>query len=103
VSLTLRISPEAEEQAEYLGEWWREHRPAARSLKDLLAETFAAIESAPNGSPVYATIDGEVVRYRMIKSTPYAAFYYVDAGREVAVIISVWSLQRGERPPVRVR
>ena len=103
MSLTLRVSFEAEEQVEYLSAWWREHRSSARSLRDLLADTLAAIQSAPHGSPVYAKIDGEVVRYRMVESTPYAAFYFVDAQQAAVVVLSVWSRQRGEGPPLRVR
>jgi len=103
VKVRVRIEPEAEQQAEDLMAWWREHRPAARSLKEQLREAFDVIADAPNAAPVYTEIAGEIVRRLEIRKTPYAVYYYVDEGRAEAVVISVWSGMRGHGPPLSVK
>jgi plasmid stabilization system protein ParE len=103
VRVTVRIEEEAEHQAEYLSAWWREHRTAARPLKEQLREAFDRIAAAPYLPAVYTELEGTPIRRLGIKRTPYAVYYYVDEAKSEAVVISIWSGQRGEGPPLRVR
>lgn len=103
MKVKVRIEPEAEQQAEDLIAWWREHRPAAKSLREQLREAFDRIMTAPYAAPVYEKVEGEDVRRLLIRSTPYAVYYYVDETAATARVISLWSGQRGEGPPLKVR
>ena len=96
MKVSVRIEPEAEHQIEHLGAWWRANRPAAQSLKRLLRITYDRIASAPLAAPVYTELEGRTIRRVLIKKTPYMVYYYVDEDRREAVLISVWSAQRGE-------
>ena len=103
MKVKVRIEPEAEQQAEDLIAWWREQRPAAKSLREHLRKAFGSIMTAPCAAPVYEKVDGEDVRRLLIRSTPYAVYYYVNVTAAEAVVISFWSGQRGEGPPLKVR
>ncbi len=96
--VSVRIEPEAEAEVEELIAWWRDHRPSARSVKQLLRAALERIAVAANAAPVYAEIDGETVRRVQVKTTPYLVYYYVDSAGGEAVVISVWSGQRGKGP-----
>ena len=52
---------------------------------------------------MYTELDGMPIRRFGIKKTPYAVYYYVDEAKKEAVVISVWSGQRGKGPPLNVR
>ena len=103
MKLKVRIEAEAEAQIAQLDAWWREHRTAATSLKELLAETFQKMAEAPYAAPVYLEVGGEQVRRRGIKTTPYAVYYWIDKQRGDIAVISIWSTQRGRGPALKVR
>ncbi|MCK5687754.1 type II toxin-antitoxin system RelE/ParE family toxin [Myxococcota bacterium] len=98
MKVSVRIEPEAEAQVEELAWWWEQNRPAAVSLKSRLREVFNRIALAPHAAPVYGKYGGVEIRRIRVKTTPYLVYYFVDTAKSEAVIVSLWSSQRGEGP-----
>ncbi len=97
--VSVRIEPTAERQLELLAAWWREKRPAARSLKQQVREAYTRIRSVPHGGSIYTEIEGKTIRRVQIKRTPYVLYYCVDENE--VEIISAWSAERGSEPPLQ--
>lgn len=103
MSLPVRIERAAELHAAELKAWWKHNRRAARPLKKLLRDAFKRIGDAPYVPAVFERIDDIDVRRVAIKTTPYYAYYCVDEEASAAVVIAIWSAQRGEGPVLRPR
>ena len=101
MKVSVKLTPEAEIQIEELAAWWREKRSSAPSLKRQLSMALRGISRFPRGAPVYLTLDDVEVRRVRVKKTPSMIYYYVDVDSMTAFVISVWSAQRGEDPPLK--
>jgi plasmid stabilization system protein ParE len=96
--MTIRFARRALIEAEKIGAWWREHRPAASDLFEAeLAAALAQIATAPtSGAPYSATnLDAPVRRILLRKTAVHV--YYADVGQSV-VIVSLWGARRRRGP-----
>ena len=73
------------------------------SAKKLLEDAFKRIGDAPYVPAVFERIDAIDVRRVAITTTPYYAYYYVDETANAAIVIAIWSAQRGHGPVLRPR
>ncbi len=92
------IEPSAQAQARELAKWWKANRRSSRTtVKKSLREVAKELEELPHRYAEY--VDREV-RRRRHRGTPYYAFYEVDEEATEVRIVAVWSLMRGDGPPL---
>ena len=98
--MIVELAPRAVREAERCARWWRENRPAARTLFD--EELRAAIEqirTAPQLGSVYHAMRGREHRRVLLPQTRYHVYYRVT-GPDRARVVCVWSAVRGRGPKV---
>jgi plasmid stabilization system protein ParE len=96
--MNLRLSPEAEQQAEDCDAWWRENRKDARDLfARELAATFAQLANTPKIGVVWNGVRGRPVRRFLMPRTRHHVYYELEASGGV-IIHAIWGAPR-ERAP----
>jgi plasmid stabilization system protein ParE len=100
VTVSVRITPEAESQAREIHAWWRANRRSAPDLfLDELASAIELLAEAPLLGRPYRLSPVSGVRRLLLRATRYH-LYYLVTNNEVA-ILAVWHGGRGARPPLR--
>lgn len=95
--MRLLVAPEAAAQAEAIGRWWRENRPAAPDLfASELESALAALLVAPRlGAAVeHPTVSG--LRRVLLRATRFHVYYRLRT--EEVQVVAVWSALRGRGP-----
>lgn len=96
--MRLELAPRAVREAERCAHWWREHRPAARTLfEDELSTALRRIRSAPLIGNVYEAVGGREYRRLLMPETHYHVYYRVVRS-DLVRILAVWSAVRGRGP-----
>ncbi len=93
----VRVSPEADEDARRIDEWWRENRPDSPELfVEELADVFVLLASSPFAGRRYPSKVAGVRRVHL-RATRHHVYYRVE-GDDV-VILRVWGSikERGPR------
>ncbi len=96
--MNLELAPRALREAERCAGWWREHRPAARTLfENELRDALDQIRNSPHLGSVYEVVGGREYRRVLMPETRYHVYYrLVGSGR--VRIVAVWSAVRGRGP-----
>ena len=100
MSLSVRTTPEADDQIREADSWWRANRAASPNLfADELAGSFDIIANTPNIGRLYRHSPVPGTRRVLLKSTRYHVYYapHVDDVR----VLAVWHARRGLGPPLR--
>lgn len=96
--MKLDLAPRAVREAERCAAWWREHRPAARTLfEEELRAALDQLRGAPHVGGVYEMVGGREYRRLLMPETRYHVYYRVVAPDHVRVL-AVWSAVRGRGP-----
>lgn len=96
--MKLELAPRAAWEAERCAGWWREHRPAARTLfGEELRAALDQIRSAPHVGSVYEAVGGREYRRLLMPEMRYHV-YYRRAGPDHVRVLAVWSAVRGRDP-----
>jgi plasmid stabilization system protein ParE len=94
----LELAPRAVRDAERCAAWWRENRPAARTLSEHeLRAALDWIRDAPLLGGIYEVVGGREYRRTLMAETPYHVYYRV-AGPELVRVLAIWSAVRGRGP-----
>jgi len=97
--MKLVFTPEAEQQASAMDDWWREHRPDARDLfARELAEARELIAAAPGIGVTYATRSGKTARRVLLPKTRNHVYFEIDGERDVVIVLAVWGAPRRRGP-----
>jgi plasmid stabilization system protein ParE len=97
--VNVRFSPRARRRVKVVAKWWRENRPAVPTLfEDELIAAVERLRSLPTRGPVYATVDGVIIRRLLLPRTEQHVFYGMDEEGLVIVIHTVWGARRGRGP-----
>ena len=101
MSVRIRITPEAEAQAESAAAWWRGNRPGAPALfGDELAGALTLLSAAPEAGPRYRRRGVPGLRRLLLPRTRYHVYYLYDAEAGVCMVAAVWGAVRGRGPRV---
>jgi plasmid stabilization system protein ParE len=85
-------------EAERHARWWRENRPAARTLfEEELRAALEQIRTIPNLGSTYRAMPGLEHRRVLMPKTAYHVYYRIVRPNLVR-IVSVWSAVRGREP-----
>lgn len=96
--MRLELAPRAIDEAERCARWWRENRPAARTLfDDELRDALDQIRLHPHLGSVYEAVPGLEHRRVLMPETRHHVYYRV-VGAERVRVVSVWSAYRGRGP-----
>jgi plasmid stabilization system protein ParE len=96
----LEIAPRALRDAERCARWWRENRPAARSLfLDELRRALDQIRAAPQLGSAYEVVRGREHRRVLMPVTRHHVYYRVVDPQRVRVV-AIWSAVRGRGPRI---
>lgn len=93
------VSATARRHIEELIDWWNENRPDARvRVETIFGDTLAAIAKHPEQSQRHP----KRPRYRswLMQGTPYRVFFRIERETNTARVVAVWSMRRGEEPPL---
>jgi plasmid stabilization system protein ParE len=94
------VTPEAQDQARTIGDWWRKERPAAPDLfLEELTAAFALLSNTPLAGRRYPHATVAEVRRVLLRSSRYHVYYRAQA--EDVVVLAVWSAVRGSGPELR--
>lgn len=97
--LQLEIPAHVRLQIFDLIDWWDENTDVGSEyLEKKLEQVFTMLCELPNVGTDYSEREG--VRKFPVQGTPYHVFFEVDEKNDVLLIVAVWSLTRGEKPPV---
>jgi plasmid stabilization system protein ParE len=97
--MNVRFTPEADEQADTIDVWWREHRPSAPGLfARELADAWALVAANPKIGTVYTLLDGEPVRKVYMPRTRHHVYYTYNQDDGEIVIHAVWGAPKGRGP-----
>lgn len=96
--MKLELAPRAVREADRCAQWWREHRPAARTLfEDELRAALTQIRTAPRLGSIYETVGGREYRRVLMPETSHHVYYRV-VGHDLVRVLAVWSAVRGRSP-----
>lgn len=97
--MKVRFTQRAQRRAKLVAEWWRQHRPVAPALfEEELAGLVGKRVERPTVGIVYQTLDGQVIRRRLMPRTAQHVYYSVDESNLTIVIHAVWGARRGRDP-----
>ena len=97
--MKVRVTPEAEEQAEAIDAWWRDNRLDARELfVRELADAKALVAASPKVGTVYTMLDEQPVRKVFMPKTRHHLYYTYNQDQGEVVIHAVWGAPRKRGP-----
>ena len=97
--MNVRLTPDAEEQAEASDSWWREDRKEARDLfARELAASKAQLVSTPKIGIVYAVVRGQPVRKFLMPRTRHHIFYAIDPETGDIIVHAIWGAPKEHGP-----
>ena len=96
------FTTEADEQADAMDVWWREHRPTARGLfARELAEAVLLLGNIPTLGTRYLTRSGRELRRLLLPKTKNHVYFEADLEQQLVTIHAVWGAPRGRGPILR--
>lgn len=100
MTIEIRVSPQAVEQAKAAQQWWETNRAAAPSLlHDELAAGLELLAQLPEIGPPYPNERVPGVRRLLLRKCQYHIYYVYDAGGPgLVVVLALWSSRRGRGP-----
>jgi plasmid stabilization system protein ParE len=97
--MKVRFTPEAEEQADEIDTWWRQHRKDARDLfARELADMKALLMSMPKFGTVYTILDGQPVRKALMPRTRHHVYYTANTAEGLIIVHAVWGAPKEGGP-----
>ncbi|MCK6586212.1 MAG: type II toxin-antitoxin system RelE/ParE family toxin [Polyangiaceae bacterium] len=104
MTVRIRVTPEAEAQAKAAKMWWRANRRLAPAMfRQELAGAFQLLRDAPEVGSLYRGIsDIPSVRRLALLQTRHHIYYVYDARADMVIVLAVWSMLRGNPPPLRL-
>jgi hypothetical protein len=98
----VKVTREADEQARFMGRWWRAHR---KKSPQLFAEEFRSAKLLLAEDPYAGTeyVNDEVpgVWRLLMPGTRNHIYYQVDPADQIVVIIALWGAPKGSAPPLK--
>ena len=95
--MNVRLSPEAEEQAEVCDTWWRENRNAQDLFARELAATKMQLVTTPKIGIVWTIVRGRPVRKFLMPRTHHHIYYEIEASGDI-MIHSMWGAPKEHGP-----
>ncbi len=97
------MTQEAAEQAREAKAWWRANRRAAPGLlREELAQAFTLLRTAPEIGTLYPMDDVPGLRRWQLPRTRYHVYYAYDGRTGILLVLAIWSMLRGQAPPMRL-
>jgi plasmid stabilization system protein ParE len=97
--MKLVFTPEAEQQASTMDDWWRGHRPDARDLfARELAQARDLIAATPGIGVTFTSRNGKTARRVLMPKTRNHVYFEVDEGRGLIIVLAVWGAPRRRGP-----
>ncbi len=97
--MKVRLSEDAEQQAEVCDLWWREHRKDSPSLfAHELAATRAQLSSTPKIGVVWAVVRGNPVRRFLMPRTRHHIYYEIDVHTGDVYVHAIWGAPKEHGP-----
>jgi plasmid stabilization system protein ParE len=94
-------TPEADEDARRIDEWWVAHRDASNLFLEELAHALALLAAEPGIGIHVAQRDVPGLRRYLLRSTHYHLYFvYSD---DVVIVVGLWGATRGASPPLADR
>ncbi|MBI3769356.1 MAG: type II toxin-antitoxin system RelE/ParE family toxin [Deltaproteobacteria bacterium] len=91
------LTPEAQDDARRIDDWWRTNRPAATGLfTEELSAALAMLETAPEIGRPYRHRIVPTLRRVLLRAARYHVYYVVTAN--AVRVLAVWSALRGRQP-----
>ncbi len=97
--MKVKVTADAEAAIDFLDDWWREQRPAARlAVVQEVKRIIELLRDNPGLGTLYEPEEFENVRRYRLRTTPYYLYYQVDEPNDELIVIGVWSAVRGVGP-----
>lgn len=97
----VRVAPRAAAQIREASAWWVENRPAApEAFVDELDRAIEFARSMPHGGQPYADPEALGARRVALRRVRYHLYYVPSDEERVVVVLALWHMSRGERPPL---
>jgi hypothetical protein len=94
----LKLSEQAREAIERIETYWSENRPKNPYLfREELNYAFFQIETSPRSAPIHEE-EGYAYHKLILPGTRHWVLYEYHEEADMAVVMTVWSPRRGDRP-----
>lgn len=101
VTVLVRLSDEARQQADHVRAWWRANRLGAPTLfEDEVAAALGLLATHPQVGKAARVRGARGVRRVLLPATRYHLYYTTDATG--VLVVSLWSAVRRRGPSLRV-
>lgn len=94
--MNVRLTPEAEAQAEACDAWWRENRDVRDLFARELRDTKARLVSKPKIGTVYTILDGKPMRRVLMRKTGHHVYFVAD--HDEIIVHAAWGASKEHGP-----
>jgi plasmid stabilization system protein ParE len=96
-------TPEADEQADRIDDWWRENRDKAPHLfREELEQALQLLAIAPDAGLRYRRHGIPGLRRLVLPKTRQHVYYVHDEPRGTVLVLAVWGAIKRRGPPIKL-